>query len=245
MPQFFVRKNAIKDGWATLEGEEAHHARAVCRLKVGDPIRVFDGEGRGLEGRIEGVSRRTVGVKISVEHHEPDGHGINVVLGQSLVPRDAMDWIVEKATELGAGEIIPVVSERSIVKLGAVKRSSKRSHWQRLALSACKQCGRLILPKIHEVTPLRELARGAEHYDLVLLTDPDGDAFSIEEYSRLVREAKNILAIVGPEGGYSKGEVKEWTDRGAKRVSLGLKTLRSETAALYVLGILRFLSEAG
>ena len=143
MPQFFVRKEAISNGWAEVEGDEAHHARDVFRLKRGDAIKLFDGEGNGFGGRVADVSRSRLRVEIVTRAAEPAPR-MRVTLAQSVLPRDAMDWVIEKAVELGVSEIAPVMPMRSIARLDPKRRTEKKEHWEKLVLAACKQCERLI-----------------------------------------------------------------------------------------------------
>ena len=164
MVQFWIPKNTVQNQLARLEGEEAHHARDVFRMKEGDSIRLFDGEGNGYQGKIRRISEEAVEAEVLSSVQAPSKPSVSVVLGQSMIPRERMDEVVEKATELGALEIIPVLSQRSIIRLSLQKRKAKKSHWEKVALSACKQCDRLDLPKIHEVVKLEELLKDLKRF---------------------------------------------------------------------------------
>ena len=238
MTQFLVRKDAIRPPRAFLDGEEAHHAHSVFRLKVGDPIQIFDGQGQGFNGRITQSRKTRVEVEILNHRSKPSDSGIQITLGQCLIPRDAMDTVVLKATELGVREIIPLVSSRSQVKLDFKKRSQKQGHWDNLALAACKQCDRLMLPMIGDVRPLSQLVKAFDTFDLVLLAHKDAPAKPVKSLLPLDGSLGSVLVLIGPEGGFDPAEVCLMTDRGAHLISLGPYTLKSDTASLCLLSFL-------
>jgi len=243
MAQFLVRKELINDGFARLEGEEAHHARKAHRLKAGDTIRIFDGEGTGYEGLIADAGKNGLRVKILSRVPEAPRPILSVVLAQSLLPGEAMDDVIQRATELGADEIVPVSGGRSIVKLSASRRHAKIEHWEKVALAGCKQSHRLRLPRIHPVTRLEDLLSRLGDHDLVLVPDTAHSGETLRHCLSVVFNVRKALVLIGPEGGFEAAEVASFKQRGARLVSLGAEVLRSGTAALHVLSVLKYLYE--
>jgi len=230
MPQFLI-KNPPRADRATVEDEEAHHARNVFRMKEGDAIRLFDGNGTGWDGKIARVGKTKLEVQI-LRERKAAAPKVRVTLAQSVLPRDAMDWAVHKAVELGAAQIVPVLAER------CVSRSDKKSHWEKIVLAACKQCDRLDLPLVHDAVPLKKLGEIFSNNDLVLLASLEKGAVPIQEVLNRA-QPKSVLALVGPEGDFSAAEFEFLRDK-VTGASFGAQVLKSETAALFVLSALKF-----
>ena len=239
MAQFLIQKDKISNGCTILEGEEAHHAKDVFRLKEGDEIRLFDGEGHGWKGLIQVLHKSSIQIQGLSEYSDKNSTP-TIILAQSLLPRDSMDWVVEKATELGVSEIQPLFTERCQIKLNEAKKELKAKHWQKTALSACKQSGRLTLPQVQEPIGFRELLDGLSCYTLVVAANPGKTAQDLKAALSESSNLKSILIVIGPEGGFSEGEIQALKDRGAKEVQFNSNILRSETASVYLLSVLLF-----
>ncbi len=230
MPQFLIRKSP-QGGAAFVEDEEAHHAQNVFRLKEGDAIRLFDGKGGGYSGTIRSLKKEMVEVAVTKEFRaQPPA--VRVTLAQSVLPRDAMDWAVHKAVELGASAIAPVVAER------CVSRADKKDHWEKVVLAACKQCDRLDLPQVLDALPLLKISPRIRAYAVSLYA-------SLEKSAKPLREALNqappesVLALTGPEGDFSPAEF-EFLRAEMTGVSFGTQVLKSETASIFMLSVLKY-----
>lgn len=188
---------------------------------------IFDGEGSGYTGKVERVERNSSTITL-ISREEPGSEpGVEVVLYQGLLHSERMDWLVEKATEAGVSEIVPVLCERSQVKPGSGSWGRLR-RWRRLAVAAAKQSGRCRVPRVEEPVPIADLltARGTERR---ILFQPGGRP--ILEMEREPAGGRAML-LVGPEGGWSEGEEESLTGAGWVVVDLGARTLRAETAAV-------------
>ncbi len=223
-------------GVVELPAETASHVARVLRGRVGDALTVFNGDGREFGAEIATLrgSRVTVslGAARAVDRESP----FAVTLVQCVPRGDRMDFVVQKATELGVARIVPVLSERSVVRLDARQSAAKLAHWQAVAVSACEQCGRNRLPTIDCARPLLEYlgdAAGAESLRLVL--EPDA-----ERAPDCGPDAPRSAAIaVGPEGGFAPDELEACRVAGFVRVQLGPRVLRTETAAIAALAWLQ------
>lgn len=233
MARFFLHPDAWKDN-AALSGDEAFHCARVLRAKVGDRIEVFDGKGRSAEAHIDSVSKSRI--ELSLEHpHEASPAVPGVVLVQSVLKGKAMDWLIQKAVELGTSRIQPILTEHGVVRPG----DAKPDKWRRVALEACKQCGQSFLPEVSEPLTLEEYL--GQHVDGVRVVA------SLAEPRRALREvladagkAGVIHFAVGPEGDFSAGETQALLGAGFLPATLGSQVLRSETAALFGLAAISY-----
>jgi 16S rRNA (uracil1498-N3)-methyltransferase len=231
-----------------LPPDEAEHLGRVLRLLPGADVRLFDGQGHEFEGRVESVGRSrvavTVGAEVPPRAAEPR---VRLVLGQALLKGDAMDQVVRDAVMLGASRVIPLDTEHAEMPARRVVQSGRVSRWQRIAVSSAKQCGRALVP---EVTPPQQLAGCLQTFQgeaRFLLAEPalaDLEA----RFAAPVRIAASdeVLLLVGPEGGWSAGEVASARAAGCRPLTLGSRTLRADAAALVGLTALWcFLGEFG
>jgi 16S rRNA (uracil1498-N3)-methyltransferase len=220
-----------------ISGEEAHHILDVMRLKALDKVVAFDGTGREYVGFIRDARRRSLTVEI-VETKSPlNRKSSGITLIQAIPKKERMDYIVEKATELGAFSILPVVTKRTVVKWDAAKKAGAVSRWQRIAVASAKQCGRVDIPKIGPVTNFPEALKGSDAYDLALMAALTGGTVALKEALMGFNGGKLAIAI-GPEGDFTPEEVKMAVEANFRPVSLGRRVLRSDTAGLAALAIL-------
>ncbi len=208
-----------------LEGAEAHHLSRVLRKTPGDVVELFDGCGKSATAEIFAIHKKAVDLKVLQTTETPPPQ-CRISLATAVPKGDRFRWLVEKAVELGVDRLIPLVTERSVVKPGG----GKREKMQQAVVEACKQCGRNWLMAIQEPKPwVWFLEEDVQRADKVFLAHPGGkplrDAFPAPAFS-------SMLLIVGPEGGLTEEEVSQANDAGAIRVSLGTNILRIETAAL-------------
>lgn len=229
MARFFVP--ASDWGSAYLPESEARHASQVLRMTSGDRAVVFDGTGRAADVELTEVAKKRVGFRVVREWHEERVRpALHLIV--ALIKNERFDWLVQKATELGAASIRPVAAERSVVKLAGKDAEKRRGKWEQIAVEAAKQCGHLVLPDIFPVASPREAFGSAPdglkgipalHSDGVMLGQFFGD------------ESSNLTFAIGPEGDWTEEEMASATDCGFVPLHLGKHVLRSETAALHVL----------
>ncbi len=227
---------------ASLDGDEARHARDVFRLKEGDPIRLFDGKGSAAAGRITAATKAGLEVRIETRLPSDPIPVISLELAQALVPGETMDQIVRQAAELGVNRIWPVACERSVVRLDADKRLTKLEHWKKTVLAACKQCDRNTLPEVMPVITPRDLAARFGDYAAVLAASPQDPDGGLALPACPATGPSRALLLIGPEGDFSPAEIALFRQAGARVVSLGPLILKSDTAAAAALAVLGHLS---
>jgi 16S rRNA (uracil1498-N3)-methyltransferase len=239
MARFYVPQPWIENGMLKVEGDEVKHIRKVLRLKTGDGIVVFDGLGKELEGTIveEGLSSVVIRIQniFSSERDSP----LEVTLAQSLLKGEKMDYLIQKATELGVKEIIPFLSSRSVPFLEKSRRPKRHHRWEKIAVEASKQCGRGVVPKIESLQDYSDMLQMASTEDLCLIPW-EREGIKLKEVLERSKEKRKIFFIIGPEGGFNQSEVDEAKKAGFTPVTLGKRILRAETASLCLLSILQY-----
>jgi 16S rRNA (uracil1498-N3)-methyltransferase len=246
MTRFFIPATQIRGDRVTLEGGDHHHLLNVLRKSTGDEIEIFNGKGEGYIARIvEIYSGHTVAaiVKSTGKQTEPR---IAIRLVQSLPKSDKFEWILQKNTELGVSDFLPVISERSLIKLDAAAQIKKRERWEKIIKEAAEQSGRGVIPRLQPVLEWRELL-GAFPSGLVLLPWEGEQDRSLKDVLGATAAIPDELSvIIGPEGGFARTEVERLRDLGAVTVTLGPRILRTETAGLVaVAAILYHYGELG
>ena len=239
MARFYVPQPKIERGMLRVEGGEVRHIRKALRLKVGDEVVVFDGAAREYEGTIvkEGSSFVVIMVQnvVSSKSESPLG----IALSQSLLKGEKMDYLIQKATELGVNRIIPFFSSRTIPHLEESRRLKRYDRWKRIAVEASKQCGRGVVPKIDPLQDFFEMVQTATQDSLrLILWEKEG--VRLREILKGLKEKKKIFFVIGPEGGFTQEEVKHARREGFIPVNLGRRILRSETSSLCLLSILQY-----
>jgi 16S rRNA (uracil1498-N3)-methyltransferase len=226
-----------------LSAEQAHHVVRVLRLRAGEALELFDGAGARHAAMIESVDGRRCTVRIGESRRSPAGSPLHLTLAQCLSSAERMDWTIEKAVELGVDTIVPLQSERSVVRLDAARALRRSEHWMRLLEAACAQCGRDRLPSLAPVATLRDwLAATRDDASLRLVLAPGSDtplsriepAVAPPPGARLA-----ITILVGPESGLSPPELAAARAAGFVPVSLGPRVLRTETAGLAAAAVLQ------
>jgi 16S rRNA (uracil1498-N3)-methyltransferase len=239
MPRFYIPNPHIQDGLLKIEGDEVKHIRKVLRLKAGDEILVFDGSGKEFEGTIVEEGRSSVMVKVQGIFSSKGDSSLEVTLAQSLLKGEKMDYLIQKATELGVKEIIPFFSSRSVPLLEKSRRPNRHHRWEKIAAEASKQCGRGVVPKIESLQDYSGMLRAAstDHLRLILW---ERGGIKLKEVLERSGEKTNIFFVIGPEGGFSPDEVDKAKRAGFVAVTLGKRILRAETASLCLLSILQY-----
>lgn len=213
-----------------LPPEAAVHLARVLRARVGDAVVLFNGDGGEFAAVVELVRGTRAAVAVGEERHADRESPLALTLLQCIPRGDRMDWIVQKATELGVARIVPLVSRRGVVKLSGRQAESKAAHWRAVAVSACEQCGRNRLPAIDTPRALDEFLGAVPAAGARLLLDPDGD-----DATPLDAASAAIECAIGPEGGFAPEEIACLRTAGFRGLRLGPRILRTETAALAAL----------
>lgn len=227
---------------ATLPGPESHHCANVLRLEVGERVTVFDGSGREAAAVIVEANPKGVVLKVSSAVKTPSPP-CAITLAQAVPKGKNMDLIVQKAVELGASSIAPILSDRTVVHLDATELEKKRGKWQEVALEACKQCGQNHLPKIAKPCAPKEFLERPDRSELLLIASLQPDARPIKSVladfvSTHSRLPGSVTVMVGPEGDFTPAELSLAKSHGYFPVTLGPIILRTETAAIYCLSVL-------
>jgi 16S rRNA (uracil1498-N3)-methyltransferase len=239
MPRFYVPQPQVKNEMLRIEGDEVRHIRRVLRLKAGDEIIVFDGSGKEYEGTIVEEGPSSVVIRIqNIFCSKRESH-LEVTLAQSLLKGEKMDYLIQKATELGVKKIVPFFSSRSVPLLEKSGRLKRHHRWERIAIEASKQCGKGVVPKIEFLQDYSEMLQTASPDTLrLILWEKEGVRLK-EVLGKLV-EKTGVFFIIGPEGGFGQEEVEEAKKAGFFPVTLGRRILRAETASLCLLSILQY-----
>ena len=210
------------------------HLLRVLRLAAGDPLVLFNGDGHDYAAHLVMPGKRSALVRVDARLPAATESPLRITLAQALARGDKMDWVLQKATELGVHALAPVVTERTEVKLDAERGSRRMSHWQGVIASACEQSGRARLPHLAE--PRRLDAFAAEATGLTLALDPEGE-FTLNDLPP--PDAAGIVLVIGPEGGLSPRDLATLRAAGFRGLRLGPRVLRTETAGLAALAALQ------
>lgn len=238
IPRIFVPQPLHPGREVELPTQAGEHVARVLRLDRGHPLRLFDGSGGEYAGEIASLAKRAVTARVlepspSVDRESP----LRITLGQGIARGEKMDWILQKATELGVARIVPLVTDRTEVKLDAERTERRLAHWQAVLGSACEQCGRNRLPLLDEPMRLADwAAQPAADGELRLALDPLG-ATGLRD----VPAASRMTLVIGPEGGLSEHDLDTLAQAGFAGLRLGPRILRTETAGLAALAALQAL----
>ncbi len=243
LPRFFIPPAAWNPARLALEGDEARHCSQVMRKGAGDEVMLFNGAGAWARASIVSAAKDRVELTAREAGSSPAPR-VAITLLQSIPKGSNMDLIIEKAVELGVSKIVPVMTERTVVRLDARETEKKREKWQRLALEACKQCGQNWLPEVALPQPLASAWASLPAHDLRLVAAIQPDARGFKEALAGVTSARerhpcSVLLLIGPEGDLAAAEHAAAREHGCQPVTLGSIILRVETAAMYCLSVLR------
>jgi 16S rRNA (uracil1498-N3)-methyltransferase len=239
LTRVFVDGELLPGSVIELARDTASHLAKVLRARSGDEIVLFNGDGREYGGAIESVRGARVSAAIGAARAVDRESSFPITLVQCVPRGDRMDFIVQKATELGVARIVPVLSQRSVVRLDEAQAVSKQAHWQAVAVSACEQCGRNRLPHVEAprqlLNYLGDLGSGVSSQDILkLILEPEHP----QQPHRGERPAGAEIAI-GPEGGFAPEELEAFELSSFARVGLGPRVLRTETAAIAAVVVLQ------
>jgi 16S rRNA (uracil1498-N3)-methyltransferase len=241
MARFFLPQANIQEGRGIVHGQELAHLMKVLRLRAGDFVTVFDNTGWEHEAIIETLTSERGELKIVESHPSDREPSIPITLAVGLTKGQKVDWVIEKATELGVTTIIPLSSNYTVPKLDGDKIQKRSERWRKIAVSAAKQCGRSRIPEVRSLCSFENFVRESWPEILKLIfweNEADG---SLREMFEKCRETKSVLVVVGPEGGFTHGEVELANAQGFQSVHMGRRILRAETAAIAALAVVQFL----
>ncbi len=224
-------------GHQRLDGSAASHVSKVLRLGVGDALVVFDGKGTGRRAVIAEVTRNAVCVELGARIEPLPESPLAVTLLQAIGRGNRMDFVVQKATELGVSRIVPVMSHRSVVRLDTDRKARRQAHWNQVAASACEQCGRDLVPQIDAPVTLTVTLSDTRLPKTRIVLAEDQRT----ELGKITPGDNAVAVLVGPEGGFTQDEYALCADAGFEPTGLGPRTLRTETAPLAAIAILQFL----
>lgn len=229
LSRFFIDA-PLSLGQHELPETQAHYIGRVLRHAVGDALQLFDGSGQEFLGELIEVGKKSVRVELRESFAGLAESPLRIHLGQGLSRGERMDWAIQKASELGASEISPIVSERCEVRLKDERADKRMAHWRQVAISACEQCGRSLVPTIHPPIALADWLERVEA-ELKLVLHPVAEPLA--SHAR----PESLAFLIGPEGGLAEAEVARAKAHGFHAARLGPRVLRTETAAVVALSV--------
>jgi 16S rRNA (uracil1498-N3)-methyltransferase len=232
--RFYIGASLVA-GEHQLEGDLAHYIGRVIRLTPSAPIQVFDGSGLEWLGEVVAVGKRQVTVRLDTPQPGLPESPLHVHLGQAMSRGDRMDWAIQKAVELGVNQITPLMTERCEVKLQGERADKRQAHWQQVAISACEQCGRSVIPTVYPPVTL-DLWMTDLQADLKLVLH-----HRTEESLASLQHPTSLALLIGPEGGLSDDEITRARTNGFKPARFGPRVLRTETAPVAALALAQYL----
>ncbi len=219
----------LAEGECLLEDNLAHYVGRVLRLAPGAPVQIFNGSGQEWPGEVLAVGKREVRVRLDAAVPGLPESPLKVHLGQAMSRGERMDWAIQKAVELGVNDITPLFTERCEVKLQGERADKRQAHWQQIAVSACEQCGRSVVPVVHAPMTLEAWLADLP-CDLKLVLH-----HRTEQSLASLAAPAHLGLLIGPEGGLSADEIKQAEQSGFKAARFGPRVLRTETAPVVAL----------
>jgi len=244
MHRFYLAPDEWHQDALVLKGAEAHHCRNVLRLEPADRVVLFNGQGREITAEIVSSNPSQINLRKLHDAQTPPLR-CRITLGQAIPKGKNMDLIVQKAVEIGAAEIAPILSDRTVVRLDDENVAAKQMKWQSIAIEAAKQCGQNWLPQVQTPQTLIQFFQNQQRFNLQLIGSLQSDAlhlkkilaqYSAEHGSR----PTSVLMLVGPEGDFTPAELSLARSQGCQPITLGPIVLRVETASIYCLSILSY-----
>ena len=239
---FLSSRNISEDKIEIVDKKQAHYLKDVLRLKNEDQVVFFDQQGNEYFTRIEEISGQKLSLKIMEKRSFSDTSKVRLTVACAIPKKSKMDDIIDKLTQLGVDKIIPLETERVVVRLNKEKKSARLKRWEKVALSAAQQSQRKVLPLLMPVQNVKEVLAQAKDYDLKLIPTLEGGKKKTlrEIFSHIQPEPRQILALIGPEGDFTPSEVESAKKAGCIAVTLGDTVLRVETAAVAVASFIKF-----
>jgi 16S rRNA (uracil1498-N3)-methyltransferase len=237
--RFYAAPSSFTGTSVRLDSDEAHHLTRVLRLGSGARVFVFDGEGVEHECEVARVAKHDVDLNLLRRLEDVVESPLRLTLAQALIKGDKFDWVIQKATELGATRIVPLVTEHSDIKRSEERAGQRLQRWRRISLEALKQCGRRRLVEICEPEPFDDFCVSAARGACLIFSERGGG--SLAEVSTISRDINQLSLCVASEGGWSERELQRAASCGFTPVSLGSRILRTETAAIVAVSLAQHL----
>ncbi len=240
MPKFFVKNEQIIENKIYINGQDVNHIKNVLRCQIGDKIEICNSDSQeNYLCNIEKIDRESIGCKIIEKKDDIAESNVQVTIFQGLPKSDKMEYIIQKSVELGVYNIVPTEMKRCVVKLTDKDKLKKQERWQKISEVAAKQCGRDIIPKIEEITNIKNI--NIKDYDLFLVAYEKETTNSLKNELKKLKNSKlKIAVLIGPEGGLEESDVLNLKENGARIITLGKRILRTETVSLNVLSIIMY-----
>lgn len=240
MHKFFTPIELFTEDYATIIGDDVKHIYKVLRLDEGEKVIVNNEQGEEFLGNIEEINKKEVRIKLLEKLDANNESSINIYLFQGVPKAAKMDLIVQKATELGVKEIIPTITSRVDVRIDGEYK--KLDRLQRIALEACKQSKRTIIPKVKDLIELNKAGEVLNSMDLIVVPYENAQGFGVKKMIKDIdgNSVKNIAIVIGPEGGFEEAEIEYLKSLNAHIVTLGPRILRTETAGFVCASLLQY-----
>lgn len=235
MSRFFVSTGQIGNGNIHITGSDVKHITKVLRLRTGDKLTAVDGQGTEYEAQITESNVTEIICQIVAQKEVNREAPLKVTLVQGLPKGDKMELIIQKCTEIGVAEIIPVATERAVVQLDAAKAVKRRERWQRVAEEAAKQAGRTVVPVVKDVTTLADVMAGISAEALAIMPWEAETSLGLKEILSQYASKQEVYIFIGPEGGFAQAEVELARRHGLHIVTMGPRIMRTETAGMVAL----------
>jgi 16S rRNA (uracil1498-N3)-methyltransferase len=239
MSTFFVTPDAVTPPMIRVTGDLLHHLRDSLRLHPGDSLTLNDGCGTSYRVEVTHITSHAIDTRIIGQHTEPARRTSPIVLGQALIKGDKMDWIIQKATELGVDTIVPIHSTHSVIKPRPERLEHQRSRWERIACDAAQQSERWTIPTIAGPVDLAQICRQYASASVKGMLAERSSGPSLATMPLPQDHQSPIVLLVGPEGGWAPDEQRLAKEQGFLPLTLGPRILRAETAAIAALSILQ------
>lgn len=234
IPRIYTPSTLNSGANIELDENAFSHAVRVLRLKQGDSLILFNGQGGEFEAELSDVQKKRATASISQFHDKECESPLPIILGQCISRGEKMDYTIQKAVELGVTKIVPLFSERCGVKLNQERQDKRLQHWHSVIISACEQCGRNRIPELHDAISLQTWQQQLTA-SLKLVLDPT----AADSLATLSKPANDVALLIGPEGGLSDSEIKAAIQHDFNGTRLGPRILRTETAGLTALSIIQ------
>lgn len=247
MQRYFLKNNQFQGQMAMITGDDAHHITRVMRMEPSDQIIVCDEDKVCYLSTVEQIDGQAVKVKLDSKVVTQTELPIEVTIAQGLPKGDKFEWVIQKATECGASQFIPLSMERSVVKLDEKKSLKKVERWNKIAKEAAEQSHRQMVPEVQAVHSLKQLIAKVSNYDVCLFAYEEvakqGQFSQLKQSLNEISPGGKMVIIIGPEGGISENEERLLVESGFKPCALGARILRTETAPIYVMSAISYAIE--
>lgn len=235
MTRLFISPDKIFRDRAIIDGINVKYLTQVLRSSIGDELTLLDGRGKGYKGKINSIDKYKIEVQIIEAIEMATESPLEITLAQGIPKAEKMEIIIQKATELGIKRIIPLITQRTIVR---IKSPTSLERWAKIAISSAQQSGRSMVPVIEGIKEFKKYI--TQKFSGIGLIFNEGEKRGIKEFLKGLKGVREITFLIGPEGGFTNEEVRSALEKGFISVGLGPRILRTETAAITALSILQY-----